>query len=129
MYAVLAVSADFLHLAAMVVWAIGLPLLFWHRWPKASVGYGWYAVSFVLVSQLSHLTLGECFLTTVSRALWTAAGDPTAGSFTVRLVNAVAGVRPSEESAVLAWEVAILVTAVGCIWVMHRTRMHRMGGT
>lgn len=126
MYAVLAVTTDITHLAAMVLWAVGLPLLFWHRWPRLTLAYTWFALLFVVVSQLSHVVLDECFLTTLSRALWLAAGDPTAGSFSVRLVNAVAGIRPSEESAVLAWEIAIAFTGGAMLWSMHRARSARI---
>lgn len=125
MYAALATTTDLLHLGAMLAWGIGLPLLFWHRWRGLSLAYTWFALGFVVVSQVSHLMLGECFLTTVSRALWEAAGDVTVGSFTARLVNRVAGFRPSEQAVVIAWEVAIVLTSIGMLWSLHRHRSAR----
>jgi hypothetical protein len=120
MYAWLAVASDLTHLVAMLLWALGLPLLFWHRWPRASLCYGWYGLVFVLSSQLSHVVIGECFLTSLSRLFWEAAGDPTASSFTVRLVNSVAGIRPSERSVVVAWQIGVVATCIGVLWSMHR---------
>jgi hypothetical protein len=123
MLAALAVSADLIHVLAMLVWALGFPLLLWHRWPRLSEAYTVYALAFVLISQVSHFFLGECFLTTLSRLLWAEAGEHVIGTFTVRLVNAVAGVRPNERSAVLLWELLIASTALGVFFSLHR--LHR----
>lgn len=116
----LAIGSDFLHIAFMVVWAVGLPLLLWHRWPRLSLVYTVYAIVFVVASQVSHYFLGECFLTTLSRYLWEAAGDGADGTFTGRLVNMIAGVRPSTDTAVLVWEIAIAVTSVAVCWSLYR---------
>jgi hypothetical protein len=107
---------DFVHIAAMAAWALGLPLLFWHRWPRLSFAYTLYAVVFVIASQGSQWVLGECFLTTFSRDLWAAAGVQADGTFTGRLVNFVAGIRPRTESVLVIWEVAIVVTCLAVCW-------------
>jgi Trk-type K+ transport system membrane component len=122
MYAALAVSIDVLHALTMIVWALGLPLLLWHRWPKMTVIYTWYGLAFVVLSQLSHLVFGECFFTTLSRASWEAAGDPAMGSFSARLVNRIAGFRPTEREVVIGWEVAIVLTSVNLLWSTYRRR-------
>lgn len=128
MPAFLAITTDALHIFAMVAWALGLPLLVWHRWPRLSLGYTLYAIVFVLVSQVSHYLLGECFLTTLSRYWWELAGDHAAGTFMVRLVNRVAGVRPDADAAVFVWEVAIFVTSVAVAWsLFHGHRLRRRG--
>jgi hypothetical protein len=127
MYAWLAIASDLAHLAAMLAWALGLPLLFWHRWPRLSLVYGWYGLLFVLASQLSHVLIGECFLTSSSRWLWEAAGDPTASSFTVRLVDTVAGFRPSERSVIVAWQIGVIATCIGALWSMHRAHVRSRG--
>lgn len=116
MLSALAIAMDFVHIAAMVVWAIGLPLLFWHRWPRLTLAYTLYAVIFVVASQGSQLALGECFLTTFSRELWAAAGVHADGTFTGRLVNFVAGIRPRTESVLVVWEIAIVVTCLAVCW-------------
>ena len=116
----LATLMDFLHVAAMVVWALGLPLLIWHRWPRLSFAYTVYAISFVVLSQGSHFLWGECLLTTWSRDLWAIAGVQADGTFTGRLVNFVAGIRPSAESVVYAWQAAIVVTSVAAAWSLYR---------
>jgi len=116
----LAVLSDSLHVLFMIAWAFGLPLLFWHRWPRLSFACTLYAVAFVILSQLSHQLLGECFFTTLSRSLWASAGVHADGTFTGRLVNWVAGVRPTTETAVLIWEIAIVGTAVAAAWSLLR---------
>jgi hypothetical protein len=128
MYAFFAATTDILHALAMVVWALGLPLLIWHRFPRISAAYTGYAVVFVVISQASHAWLGECFLTTLSRTLWSKSGAATHEariSFTSRLVEAVAGIRPSEQSVVLIWESAIVATAVALVVQSYRTRHGR----
>jgi len=78
---------------------------------------------FVVVSQVSHWVLGECFLTTLSLWLWEgvrAAGNEPDVLFTVRIVNFVAGIRPSERAAVLVWESAIVLGALGMLFYWHR---------
>jgi hypothetical protein len=122
MHVALAIGVDLTHLVAMLGWGLGLPLLVWHRWPRATVAYTWYALTFIVVSQLSHMILGECFLTTLSRLLWQATGDSSEASFSVRLVNAVAGIRPSEQSVVILWKIAIFATSIGILWSLRRRR-------
>jgi len=128
MLSVLAIGSDALHILAMLVWALGLPLLLWHRWPRLSFAYTLYAMAFVIVSQVSHYFLGECFLTTLSRFFWESAGEQATGTFMIRLVNTVAGVRPTRDSVVLVWEIAIVVTSAAVLWSLYRThRAHASG--
>lgn len=121
----LAICVDVVHTLAMVVWGLGLPLLLWHRWPRASRAYLWYALSFVVISVGSHQIFGECFLTRLARVL-RAHGDPNVlsdySSFSVRLVNFVAGIRPSERSAVLAWEFGLAISSVIMLRYLYKTR-------
>src|SRR6185369_14576291 len=64
MLPVLASMVDFVHALFMAVWVLGLPLLFWRRFPRATWWYAVYAVTFIVLSQGSRIWLGECFLTT-----------------------------------------------------------------
>jgi hypothetical protein len=125
MFQFLAICVDVLHTLAMVVWGLGLPLLLWHRWPRLSRAYLWYALTFVLVSVGTHQIYGECFLTKIARDL-RAIGDPNVlseySSFSVRLVNFVAGIRPTEDAAVLAWEIALSITALFMLRYMYKTK-------
>lgn len=124
MNALLASAVDVLHAAAMILWVLGFPLLVWHGWPRWSRAYAWYSMVFVVLSQGSHWLLGECFLTTISRWLWqgvAASGKEPDVLFTVRFVNFVAGIRPSERAAVLVWEFAVVVCSLGMLWYWHRT--------
>lgn len=123
MWAGAAAAVDVLHAMFMAIWLLGLPLLFWRRFPGASRAYGVYAVVFVVVSRLSHWTFGECFLTTISRSLWQAGGPSAPGSdewFTVRVAHLVFGMTPSHR--VIAWlsEALVLVTAVGVLVTLRR---------
>lgn len=126
-YEFLSGGVDLIHAAAMIVWVLGLPLLFWHRWPRLSRTYIIYALVFVVITRVSHEILGECFLTTVSRELWNASGLATRGhsSFTVRFVNAVAGIRFTEHTAVLLWEASVFVCSAGMLWYLHSMRRKR----
>jgi len=107
---------------------LGLPLLFWHRWPRLTKAYGIYAISFIVLSQGSHYLTGECFLTALSRYFWQLSGTaPAAGSeewFTVRFAWAIFRMTPSHRSIVIASELLILLTAFGTLVSMRRLR-HR----
>jgi len=132
-YWVLAAGVETIHALAMIVWGLGLPLLGWHRHRRLVRAYMWFAIAFVTSSVASNLVLGECFLTTLARHLWTAAGGfRETVPFTVLFTNAVAGIRPSAREAVIAWEVAILATSIGTLWCWRKTRRghsHGAGNT
>lgn len=118
MYELLSASVDVLHAVAMLVWGIGLPLLFWHRWPALSRGYMVYSLAFIAASVASQLVLDECFLTTLARDLAERGTNEILRqrtSFTVRLVEAVAGMRPTERLAVRLWELAVFITCMGML--------------
>jgi hypothetical protein len=127
----MAVIVDVLHALAMVLWLIGLPLLVWHRWPRLTRAYAIYAVSFVVIYQVSRLALGECFLTTIARSLWNSQAPGTAPPnvdewFTVRLARAVFSATPSHRGIIWLSQVLSVATAIGALFVVHRThRVHR----
>jgi hypothetical protein len=124
-FRLLAAGVDALHALGMLAWGLGLPLLVWHRFQRLSHAYMVYALLFVVVSLVSHFTLGECVLTTLARELWLLGGGYRDGiPFTALLANTVAGVRPSRREVVLLWEAAILATSSGSIWCWLRTRRH-----
>ena len=125
-YRLLAASVDFTHALLMLLWGLGLPLLVWHRFPRLSRAYMWFAAAFVLISLVSHGAWGECLLTRIARELWRAGGGYRDGiPFVAVLANAVAGVRPSNRQVVLVWEIAILLTSVGGLWCWRRTAARR----
>lgn len=120
MWSELAAAVDAFHAALMAAWILGLPLLFWHRWPKISRAYGVYAVFFVLATRLSHYLLGECFLTSMSRHFWSAAsGTPETDEwFTVRFARLVFGLTPSHHALAIASEALVFITAVGVLMLL-----------
>jgi hypothetical protein len=123
-----AMAIDWTHALVMIAWGVGLPLLVWHRFPRISRAYMWFAMSFVVLSVVSHEILGECFLTTLARAAWTSGGGfRERVPFTVLLTNAVAGIRPSTRAAVLAWEFAVFASSLGSLWCWHKTHPRRRG--
>lgn len=125
-YELMAMTVDVTHAAAMLVWGLGLPLLFWHRFERLSHWYTWFAASFVVTTVLSRIALGECFLTTLARELWEAAGGfRDHVPFTVVLVSTVAGLRPTTRTAVLLWELAVLFTSLGSLWSWRRAHARR----
>lgn len=122
----LAWSVDLTHALLMLLWGIGLPLLYWNRYPRLSQAYEWFALAFVGGSVASHLAIGECFLTLLSRNLWEAAGGfRDRIPFVVLLVNAVARVRPSTRTAVLFWQGAVVVSALSVLWYRARKRARK----
>lgn len=125
-YGLLAMAVDLAHVAVMLTWGLGLPLLLWHRFERLSRLYTLFAALFVVSSVASHYALGECFLTTLARSLWAASGNwRDTVPFTMILTNAVAGVRPSTRGAVLAWELAVLITSLGSLWSWRKAHLQR----
>jgi hypothetical protein len=126
MFAVLGSLVDFFHALVMVAWVAGLPLLFWHRFPRATRWYAVYAVVFVVLNQLSRYLLGECFLTTLARLLWERGGAPPRTApgewFTVRLAMMVFHLTPSHRSVKLLSELLVSVTAVGMLISLRQAR-------
>ncbi len=126
MFPILGSVVDFVHALLMAAWALGLPLLFWHRYPRATRWYAVYALVFIALNQLSRLFLGECFLTTVSRWLWEHGGAPPRSApgewFTVRIATAVFHMAPSHRSITVLSEALIFVSAVGMLISMRRSR-------
>jgi hypothetical protein len=119
MWAVLGSLVDAIHALLMVVWVAGMPLLFWHRWPRLTRAYAIYAVTFAGISQISRKLLGECFITTIARYFWEH-GSPPRGAdidewFTVRFSQAVFHMTPSHRSVVIVSEALIVVTAIGIL--------------
>jgi len=118
MWAALGAGVDLLHALLMAAWVLGLPLLFWHRWPRATRAYALFAIVFVVANQLSRALLGECFLTTIARACWNRSGSAPADSsewFTVRLAAAIFRLTPTHHAIKLATEALILIVAVGVL--------------
>jgi hypothetical protein len=118
------VAVDVFHAFCMAAWILGLPLLFTRRWRVATRVFAVYAVTFVVVSQGSQWLLGECFLTTLARLAEGrgAAADPE--WFSVRLARWVFGMAPSHRAVSRAFNVLVLVTAVG---TLVRAHLHRPG--
>ncbi len=101
----------------MLLWALGLPLLLWHGYPRLSRAAMWFSIVFVVVSVGSHQVIGQCVLTALAGYLWQAAGGHHDGvPFVVSLTHRIAGVRPSARAAVLAWELAVLAYSVAILW-------------
>lgn len=122
MWASLGSLVDFFHALAMASWVAGLPLLVWHRWPRLTRAYGIYAVSFIVLSQVSQMVLGECFLTTLARVCWDRADGAASSSewFTVRIAHAVFRMTPSHRAISLISEALILITAGGVLFSLKR---------
>lgn len=112
-----AIFVDVLHSLLMVIWVVGLPLLFWHRFPKLSLAYCTFSLAFIIVNQASQYFLGECVFTTLAGWLYahTDAGAPQEW-FTVRLAHTIFGLIPTHRSIKLLTEILIGVSAIGGIY-------------
>jgi pimeloyl-ACP methyl ester carboxylesterase len=51
---VLAGTVDLAHALSMLAWGLGLPLLAWHRFPRLSRTYMWFAIAFIFISVVSQ---------------------------------------------------------------------------
>ena len=128
MWSALAACVDFVHAIFMAAWVLALPLLFLRRWPRATRAYAVYAIVFVTLNLASRALLGECFLTTLSRACWQEAARhgghvPVPQEwFTVRLAEAVFRLTPSHRGVKLVSEALIFVTALGVLAVRRSAR-------
>lgn len=127
-FGILGAAVDLVHALAMAAWALGLPLLLWHRWPRLTRAYCYYSIFFVAVLLVSQAALGECVLTTLSRAFWQRAqpeGAQASGEwFTVRLAQAIFDLTPSHLAVKRASEVLSALTAVGVLVSLRRLRQN-----
>lgn len=113
----LAGSVELCHGLLMIAWGLGLPLLVWRRHPRLSHYYVRFSLVFVLGSLLSNVLLGGCVLTTLAHWLWEAGGGHAERvPFIVTFTNRVASIRPSNDAAVLIWEIAIATYCVVGLW-------------
>lgn len=116
----LAVATDLLHAMLMVAWVVGIPLLFWHRFPKLSMAYCSFSLAFIIINQASQYFLGECIFTTIAGWLYAHAGARVNQEwFTVRLAQAIFGLIPTHRSIKLLTEILIGVSAVGGIFIVY----------
>ena len=126
LFAHLAAWVDAVHALSMVAWVLGMPLLFWHRWPRLTRAYAIYAVSFAIVSEGTQAWLGECFLTSISRWFWLHQDGATRTLpnewFTVRLAHAVFGFIPSHHVIADISKALIVLMGVGVLFTMARAR-------
>lgn len=133
MFGVAAAALDVLHALFMVMQVAGLPLLFWHRWPRLTRAYAIYAITFIVLNQLSRFALDECFLTTLARMLWARAAlaptDVPSEWFTVRLAQWVFHMTPSHRAVAIAGEVLMFVTALGVLVWRRNVRHDRRKAT
>lgn len=113
------VFIEVFHALLMCAFVLSLPLLFWHRWPKVSLGVAIFDVSFVIVNRVSQLLLGECVLTRVARL---AGGEWNDEWFLVKFCRFVFGFIPTNRQAMLAEQLVILVAALGSFLVWWRRR-------
>jgi hypothetical protein len=126
MGAILGTLIDLIHSTVMAVWVLGLPLLFFHRWPRLTRAYALFAIMFIVLNQASYYLLGECFLTTLARACWQRSAVPVSREwFTERIAQAVFRMTPPHRLVKLVSEVLVLVTAIGVVVSMrHLPRIH-----
>lgn len=111
----IAVSIEVLHALVMAFWILGLPLLFWHRFPKLTIGYACYAVVFITINQICYYTLGECILTTIARWFWQHSGqhEPTEQWFSIKFAKLIFGLTPTHRAVKIAGQILIAICALG----------------
>lgn len=116
-------AIDVFHALVMVLWIAGLPLLFWHRYPKLSHAYFWYALIFIIINQVSRHYLGECILTTIARYCYSKNDNPIHNEwFVVRAAYFIFGLTPSHRGIKIATEVLVAIAAIGGLYSIYRKR-------
>jgi hypothetical protein len=120
----LAVATDVFHAFLMILWTIGLPLLFWRKYPKLSYYYYLYCIVFILVNQASHYILGECIFTTIANWFYTHAHTTNFQNewFTMRVSRAVFGIVPSHRGVKIATQIMVGLTALGGLYSLYKVR-------
>lgn len=119
----LAVATDVFHAMLMAAWVIGMPLLFWHRYPKASAIYCVFSLLFIIVNQISHYTLGCCVFTTIADWFYRHAGQGAPEEwFTVRLSRFIFGLTPTHRGIKILTEILIGFSAMGGIYLFIRRK-------
>ena len=118
----LAVATDCFHAFLMMLWVLGLPLLFWHKFPKLSLTYCCFSLAFIIVNQLSQYFLGECIFTTIANYFYQQANDLQHSNewFTVRASKMIFGLTPSHYGIKIATEILIGISTVGGIFSLYR---------
>lgn len=114
----LAVATDVLHALLMLSWIIGLPLLFWHRYPRLSVAYAIYSILFIIVNQVSHYVFGCCVFTIIAgwfygQAHWQITND----WFIVRVTDFVLGLTIPHRGIKIATELMVAISAIGVLYL------------
>lgn len=106
---------DVIHALLMIAWIAGLPLLFWHRYPKVTLIYCCYSILFILINQISQWVLNECIFTTIARYFWSY--GPTSHDvnewFSVRFVRVIFGLTPTHRVIKRLTEILIAIFTLG----------------
>lgn len=119
----LAIATDVFHALLMVVWVVGIPLLFWRRYPRLSVAYCIFSALFIIVNQVSHYTLGRCVFTVIADWFYAHAGQPSSNEwFAVRISKMVFGCIPTHRGIKVVTQILIAIGAVGGIYYFYNSR-------
>jgi hypothetical protein len=118
----LAVLTDLFHAIVMLAWVLGLPLLFWYRYPKLSSNYAIYSIFFIIVNLSSQYFLGRCILTEISDYFWkhSSAHVDTSEWFTVKFSKLIFGLTPSHFLIKRITEFLILISSIGGLFLRHK---------
>jgi hypothetical protein len=123
----LAVLTDIIHALLMVLWMLGMPLLFWHRYPRLSIVYCCFCLAFIVVNQVSQWVLGECIFTTIANYFYTRSDMAFPKEwFTVRLAMIVFGLTPTHWIIKIATQILVSASAIGAIYTI-ATRFKNSG--
>jgi hypothetical protein len=124
----LAVLTDVIHALLMLSWIVGLPLLFWHRYPRLSVAYCIYSLLFIIVNQVSHYTFGCCVFTVIAGWFYQQAGWPVTNEwFIVRAANLILGLTIPHRGIKIATELMVALSAFGVLYLYAKGRISHVG--
>lgn len=121
----LAVMTDVLHALLMLSWIVGLPLLFWHHFPRLSVAYAIYSLLFIVVNLTSQHVFGCCVFTVIAGWFYQQAGWPVTNEwFIVRAANLILGLTIPHKGIKVATELMVAISAIGVLFLYVKGKYH-----
>lgn len=118
MFIFIAICVDVIHAIAMMLWVIGLPLLFYNKYPSLSIGYAIYSILFIIINQLSHYYWGHCIFTVLSNYYYKLANSnvDTGEWFSIRFARYIFGLTPTHKGVNIATQLLIMISSFGCLF-------------
>lgn len=123
----LAVAVDTIHALAMVIWILGLPLLFWHKYKKLSFAYCIFSIFFIIVNLTSQYFLGHCVLTSIAGFFWERSSShvDTTEWFVTRFTRLIFNMTPTHILIKRLTEIIIMISSIGVLLFLFKSSFNK----